>query len=74
VSRNRDLLELAAAALEDGRSPFDRSFLVEHEVTIDEVSDLADSVAAGIRYLLAMTDLALPPRWTPRPTVSGERG
>lgn len=53
-ARFRDLMEKAAEALEDGRNPLDRSFLVEHRVTANECFDLADGIAAGIRLALVM--------------------
>lgn len=51
MSRNIDLLKLAGAALADGRDPFDHGFLVEHEVTLDEVYDLSDLMAIGARIV-----------------------
>lgn len=49
MSRTSELLKAAASALEDQRDPFDGSFLTEHEVTLDECMDLADSLAIGAR-------------------------
>jgi hypothetical protein len=50
MSRARDLLRLAAEALEDGRDPLSQAFLVEHQVTLDECYNLADAMAAAIRF------------------------
>lgn len=49
MSRQSDLLRVAADALEGGRSPLEGAFLTEHEVTLDELFDLADSLAIGAR-------------------------
>jgi hypothetical protein len=51
MSRDTDLLRAAADALSDGRDPFDRSFLVENQVTLDEVCDLGDLMALGARIV-----------------------
>jgi cysteine synthase len=51
--RSTELLQAAARTLEDGCNPFETSWLVEHEVTIDEVYDLSDQLALGARMLLA---------------------
>ena len=56
-TRSRYLLEKAADALEDGRNPLDRSFLIENAVTADECLQLADSMAAAIRFTSGMIDL-----------------
>jgi hypothetical protein len=45
------LLTAAADALSDGRDPFDHHFLVENEVTLDEVYDLSELVAIGARIV-----------------------
>jgi regulator of RNase E activity RraB len=47
-------MEQAAEALEDGRDPLERSFLVEHHVTADECFALAEGMATGIRLALLM--------------------
>jgi hypothetical protein len=47
VSRSSKLLRAAADALENGVDPFSAGFLSEHDVTFDEVSDLADRMAIG---------------------------
>jgi len=58
VSRRTDLLKLAVDALEDGSDPFHESFLIENAVTLNEVYDLSDDLAAGGRLMLAtMSDL-----------------
>lgn len=58
MSRSREIIEAAVAALESGSDPFARSFLLEHEVSLDEVSDLADRLALAARiYLLLVDDL-----------------
>lgn len=54
MSRARDLLRLAAEALEDGRDPLSQAFLVEHQVTLDECYNLADAMAAAIRRFAAL--------------------
>ena len=54
MTRHRELMEKAAEALEDGRNPLDRSFLIENHVTADECFSLADGMAAGIRLALVM--------------------
>ncbi|MEM9609961.1 MAG: hypothetical protein AAGA99_21250 [Actinomycetota bacterium] len=54
MSRQRDLLRLAVEALRDGESPFHESFLIKHEVTLDEVYDLADFMASSIEIVLTM--------------------
>jgi hypothetical protein len=51
MSRHTDLLKTAADALSDGRDPFAADFLVEHEVTLDEVYDLSDLMAVGARLV-----------------------
>ena len=56
ATRADELIELAAQAMERGESPFDRSFLVEHRVTLDEVYDLSDALAIGARMLLEAKD------------------
>lgn len=58
ATRGRALLLKAAKALEDGRSPLDRSFLIENSVTADECLDLAEGMAAAIRFTDGMIGLA----------------
>ena len=57
-TRGRALLLKAAEALEDGRNPLDRSFLIEHGVTSDECFDLAEGMAAAIRFTDGFIDLS----------------
>ena len=58
MSRSREIMEAAVTALESGSDPFARSFLLEHGVSLDEVSDLADRLALATRiYLLLIDDL-----------------
>lgn len=54
--RSITLLKLAAEAMEDGRDPFNTSFLVEHVVTADEMFTLSDQVALGTRVLLLLNE------------------
>jgi len=44
MSRGAQLLDAAADALLDGRSPFEHVFLVEHGVTADECFGLGDQL------------------------------
>lgn len=53
-NRMIELLEAAADELEDGRDPFDRSFLIEHDVTADECFALAGAMAAGATVVAAL--------------------
>lgn len=58
MNRSCEIIEAAVATLESGSDPFARSFLLEHEVSLDEVSDLADRLALAARiYLLLIDDL-----------------
>lgn len=52
MSRNLELMEMAALALENGQDPLDHGFLAEHNVTLDECYNLADAMAAGLRFIL----------------------
>lgn len=45
--RMAELLDAAAVALDDKRSPFDTSWLTEHKVTFDEVMSLSEWMALG---------------------------
>lgn len=54
MARLDDLLNLAAAAMEDGRDPFHEAFLIEHEVTLDEVFSLSEMLAVGARLLVRL--------------------
>lgn len=59
ADRVRALLRKAADALVDGRDPFDHAFLVENEVTLDEVFAMSNGVAHAIRawvYLIENTE------------------
>jgi hypothetical protein len=49
--RSTQLLEAAAAALDDGQIPLTDPFLSEHEVTLDEAYSLADKLALGARIV-----------------------
>jgi hypothetical protein len=51
MSRMSGLLKTAAGALEQGDDPLHVSFLIEHEVTLDECYDLADHLASGARIM-----------------------
>jgi hypothetical protein len=56
--RSEQLLNAAADALLDGRSPFDQSFLVEHGVTYDECMALSDHLGLLAKaWLRASPDL-----------------
>lgn len=55
MSRSDTLLRAAADAFDDLRSPFDRDWLVEHDVTLDECGDLSENVATAIRVWLSLT-------------------
>ncbi len=52
MSRDRQLLELAAEAMEDGRDPFDLSFLSANEVTADECYTMGEQIALAVRMML----------------------
>ena len=54
IERLDFLLEKAGEAFSDGRSPFDHSFLVEHNVTLTEAYDLSKSIAASIAFFQLM--------------------
>ena len=51
-NRSRAILLAAVEALEDMRDPFELSFLLEHNVTLDECGDLSDQLAFGGRLVL----------------------
>ena len=51
MSRHTDLLKKAGDALADGRDPFATDFLVENEVTLDEVYSLSELMAIGTRIV-----------------------
>ena len=51
--RQVELLEAAIDALEDGRDPLSRAFLVEHGVTLDECYALSDDLVDGARLTTA---------------------
>ena len=48
-ARLRSLVKAAADALDDGKDPFERWFLVENEVTLDEAYELAETMAMTLR-------------------------
>ena len=48
-SRQADLLKAAADALDDGRDPLAGPFLSTHDITYDELQDLAGRLAIGAR-------------------------
>lgn len=55
-----DLLREAAKWLDEGRDPLHESFLIEHNVTLDEAYDLAEHLAIGARlYLHEVQQLGL---------------
>ena len=56
MSRMCDLANLAADALDDGRNPFEQSFLTEHDVTFDECMSLAGIFATGGRLFAYALD------------------
>ena len=60
-SRMGELLLAAADALDDGRDPFEHSFLVEHEVTYDECGNMAEQVAFAIRIYREVMRMGLHP-------------
>jgi hypothetical protein len=49
MSRESELLKIAADRLEDGRDPLAGAFLAEQQVTYDECLDLAGALATGAR-------------------------
>lgn len=53
MSRIDDLLNEAAEAFEDGRSPFSTEWLREHDVTSTECIDLSDRIANVLQGYLA---------------------
>ena len=53
--RWRDLLEKAAAALEDGIDPFSSHFLCENEVTADECFRMSTTMSVALRALVRAT-------------------
>lgn len=54
-NRMRGLMEKAAAAMEDGRSPFEDAFLSENGVTLDEVYTLSSTISVVLRGYLDST-------------------
>lgn len=52
TERMETLLREAARAYEEMRNPFDSEFLIEHQVTSDECSDLALAISVAIDILL----------------------
>jgi len=58
TSRGAQILDAAADALLEGRDPFDRAFLVEHRVTLDECMNLSDQLGLLAKaWLRASPDL-----------------
>ncbi len=53
MSRMTQLLEMAADKFDDMTNPFDRSVLIEHNITLDECGDLSEGIASIIRMYLA---------------------
>jgi hypothetical protein len=51
AARRTQLLEAAAAALDDGQIPLTEPFLSAHEVTLDECFSLAEQLAIGARVV-----------------------
>lgn len=51
--RETELLNAAADAMADGRDPFHESFLVEHDVSLNEVYDMSETIALAVRLFLA---------------------
>jgi hypothetical protein len=47
-----DIFKAAIKALEEGHDPLDVSFLVEHDVTLDQAFELSEQLASGGRLLL----------------------
>lgn len=51
-NRKNELLMAASYALDEGMSPFDRSFLVDNAVTADECMDLSMAISFAIDWYL----------------------
>lgn len=56
MSRKKELLALAADAMDKGEDPFHISFLSEHEVTLDEVYDMSETIAQAMRIWLLLNE------------------
>ena len=54
MSRRMNLMREAAKAMEDGRDPLERSFLIEHKVSLDEVFTMSEDIARAVRIYLRM--------------------
>ena len=54
TERMKVLAQAAVEALEDGRDPFERAFLTENEVTLDEAFSLAETMALALRLLMRL--------------------
>lgn len=53
-ARQRLLLREASKTMHSGGSPFDHEFLVSHDVTYDEVMEMADLIATVLVEFLEM--------------------
>ncbi len=56
MSRATDLLRAVAEDLDDMRTPLSHEFLVEHEVTADEVFALSGNLATAARMMATKLD------------------
>ncbi len=56
TERQKYLLRMAALVLRDQRDPFCEQFLVDHEVTFDEVAWLSASIGDSVLALLAAAE------------------
>ena len=54
MSRMDELLQLAAEKYDDHSDPFNTSFLVENDVTLDECMEMSEQVATAIRVWLGL--------------------
>lgn len=55
MTRSQELIDLAIEALEDQRDPLDGAFLREHDVTAQELFDLADQMQLGLQVLKVLS-------------------
>jgi hypothetical protein len=56
IKRSSLLLTEAALTLSNGCDPFHESFLIEHDVTLDECFDMSSQMALAIMLFLANHD------------------